>query len=248
MKTFLCTCVCAGLLFFAGGCTDTEDPITPMPEPDPEPTSLRSGLLFHTPFSGNANDIGLYGLSGTVTGATLTTDRHGNANEAYQFDGIDDVIDYGEARDLTLGDVMVYTIAAWVKLEDRGDTQRQTIITKFNQGVAAGWFLSVNGDQKIQTYRNQPPWSIASENAVPYGEYVHVAATYDGSNLAVWLNGELDGTVNFGRNDHDRNTHLLIGGIHSQNEVLPRLKGVVDEVRIYNRLLTEEERTWLANN
>jgi len=45
------------------------------------------------PFSGNANDaIGT--LHGTVNGATLTTDRFGNANSAYSFDGVNDAISF----------------------------------------------------------------------------------------------------------------------------------------------------------
>ena len=44
------------------------------------------------PFSGNANDaIGT--KHGTVNGPALTFDRFGNANSAYSFDGINDVID-----------------------------------------------------------------------------------------------------------------------------------------------------------
>lgn len=236
------------LLLFASACVVTDDEQPFMPEPDPEPTSLSTGLLFHVPFSGNADDIAVGGLSGTITGATLTEDRHGVANEAYRFDGVDDVINYGAAPALSLGQRETYTIAAWVKLEDRGDAQRSQIITKFNGGVAAGWYLSVNSDERIQSYRNQPPWSLSGTPTVTYDEYNHVAATYDGENLSVWLNGELNSTVLFGANSHDRATDLLIGGIHSQNEVVPLLKGTLDEVRIYNRVLTQEEFTWLAEN
>jgi hypothetical protein len=42
------------------------------------------------PFNGNANDESGNGNNGTVNGATLTTDRFGNVNNAYNFDGVDD--------------------------------------------------------------------------------------------------------------------------------------------------------------
>ena len=44
-----------------------------------------NGLVGYWPFSGNANDEGGNGNNGTVSGATLTTDRNGNANSAYLF-------------------------------------------------------------------------------------------------------------------------------------------------------------------
>ena len=51
-----------------------------------------SGLVGWWPFNGNANDESGNGNNGTVNGATLTTDRLGNVNAAYSFDGIDDFI------------------------------------------------------------------------------------------------------------------------------------------------------------
>ena len=51
-----------------------------------------NGLVGYWPFNGNANDESGNGNNGTVNGATLTTDRFGNANSAYSFDGVDDYI------------------------------------------------------------------------------------------------------------------------------------------------------------
>jgi hypothetical protein len=48
-----------------------------------------NGLVGYWPFNGNANDISGNGNNGTVNGATLTTDRFGNTNSAYSFDGND---------------------------------------------------------------------------------------------------------------------------------------------------------------
>lgn len=237
------------LLLFASACVVSDDEQPFVPQPDPEPTSLSTGLLFHVPFSGNADDIAVGGLAGSVTGATLTEDRHGVANEAYRFNGVDDFINYGSTPDLAFGSRSTYTMAAWVKLEDLGEDKRNYILSKFNGGVAAGWYLATNEDEEIQTYRNVNPWSTSSSNpVVTYGEYIHVASSFDGSNLSVWLNGELVGTTEFGGHPTDVVTDILIGGIHSQNNVVPQFKGTIDEVRIYNRILTEEERTWLAEN
>ena len=46
-----------------------------------------NGLAGYWPFTGNANDVSGNGNNGTNNGATLTTDRFGNANSAYSFNG-----------------------------------------------------------------------------------------------------------------------------------------------------------------
>ena len=51
------------------------------------PASLQNGLVGYWPFCGNANDASGNNNNGTVNGATLTSDRFGNSNSAYQFNG-----------------------------------------------------------------------------------------------------------------------------------------------------------------
>src|SRR5262245_24517563 len=55
-------------------------------------SALETGLVAHYTFSGNALDVSGFGNHGTVAGATLTTDRFGGADSAYQFDGLNDNI------------------------------------------------------------------------------------------------------------------------------------------------------------
>ena len=53
-----------------------------------------NGLQGWWPFSGNANDGSTNGYNGTVNGATLTSDRFGNSNNAYSFNGTNSQISY----------------------------------------------------------------------------------------------------------------------------------------------------------
>ncbi|WP_297868447.1 gliding motility-associated C-terminal domain-containing protein [uncultured Flavobacterium sp.] len=59
--------------------------ITPISNNCSLPTNLQNGLVGYWPFCGNANDESGNGNNGTVNGATLTTDRFGNPNNAYYF-------------------------------------------------------------------------------------------------------------------------------------------------------------------
>ncbi len=71
------------LLLFTMGFVMTVQMITAQ-VPSNIPTG---GLVAYYPFNGNANDVSGNGYNGTVNGATLTTDRFGNPNSAYNFNG-----------------------------------------------------------------------------------------------------------------------------------------------------------------
>ena len=70
-----------------------------------------NGLVGYWPFNGNANDESGNGNNGTVNGATLTTDRLGTANCAYNFDGINDFI-IANSNPLYVSDIL--TISIWI--------------------------------------------------------------------------------------------------------------------------------------
>ena len=55
---------------------------------------LQDGLVGYWPFCENSNDV-VGGNNGTTVGPTLSTDRFGNVNNSYAFDGVDDYIDMG---------------------------------------------------------------------------------------------------------------------------------------------------------
>ncbi|MFM7978911.1 MAG: hypothetical protein ACKPKO_06305, partial [Candidatus Fonsibacter sp.] len=69
-----------------------------------------NGLVGWWPFNGNANDESGNNHNGTVNGATLTSDRFGNVNSAYSFDGINDYIVTSNINNGIPGD---YTLSVW---------------------------------------------------------------------------------------------------------------------------------------
>ena len=77
-------------------------------------------------FNGNANDESGNGNNGTVNGATLTTDRFGNSDSAYDFDGIDDSISVNNAETLNLTNEV--TLSAWISVTN--NSSWATIISK----------------------------------------------------------------------------------------------------------------------
>ena len=72
-------------------------------------------LIAYYPFNGNVNDESSNENNGTNFGASLTTDRFGNENAAFQFDGVDDYIEIIPVSDVTaIGD---FTFSVWTYLE-----------------------------------------------------------------------------------------------------------------------------------
>jgi len=85
-----------------------------------------NGLVAWYPFHGNANDSSGNGHNGTVNGATLTTDRFGNANYAYSFNGNGNII----TLDNTIGNFGTsdFTISAWINGDYSGESGSSSLL------------------------------------------------------------------------------------------------------------------------
>ncbi|MBC7891877.1 MAG: hypothetical protein H7Y12_06685, partial [Sphingobacteriaceae bacterium] len=97
-------------------------------------------------FTGNANDESGNGLHGTINGATLTTDRFGNANRAMSFDGNDNITFTGVPTTQTDN----WTIATWVKLANLTQQDGVFVFNGFDNGSV--------GDGYSVLCRNEGPF------------------------------------------------------------------------------------------
>ena len=76
---------------------------------------LNDGLVAYYPFNGNANDESGNGNDGVVNGATLTEDRHGQFNSAYDFQN--GYIDVPNANPLASVGTGPFSVSLWGKME-----------------------------------------------------------------------------------------------------------------------------------
>ena len=102
-------------------------------------------LVGYWPFNGNANDESGYGNNGIVTGATLTTDRFGNPNKAYRFDG-NDLISISHSATLNMLDSLSFSV--WVKPQTLAGTRM--IFGKSNYTTRTNYLLRVKPNGYIQ--------------------------------------------------------------------------------------------------
>ncbi len=181
---------------------------------------------------------------GTIYGATQTTGRVGNA---LNFDGVNDYVDCGDAP--SLNPTKAISLEAWImtnRITDDGTPQSyQTIVSKFWKN---GYFLRINPGGRIGFgVTSIRPISLQTEPVLEVGQWYHVAGTYDwSSGLSIYINGQLIDNAGYDGNVTNVNSYLTMGAWTESH--LSNFDGVIDEVAIYNRALSEEEITHHYNN
>ena len=209
-----------------------------LPDAGPIPSN---GLVGWWPFNGNANDESGLGTNGVVTGATLTTDRFGVANSAYYYDGIDqiDMANYPQIVNAQ------GTISLWFKtayVGKQGILFIETMPGNFNEHVAISWYEYVDrleGDVKFNSgCKPGKGWTKAfSTLSYKDDKWHHAVQTWGDGAVKLYVDGELVGVQPSPLNNADvcaNATMILTIGL-----------GKIDDVAIYNRILTASERARL---
>jgi Concanavalin A-like lectin/glucanases superfamily/Secretion system C-terminal sorting domain len=208
-----------------------------------------NGLVGWWPFNGNANDESGNGNNGTVNGATLTSDRNGNLNSAYAFDGVDDGIitpdsgfSYGSSD---------RSINLWVKDESVGSYC--SIMVRYGSHAPSQgcWILHNNNCNPTQPFGNlradffnSGVWS--GNNSMSNSNWNMVSISMQNSNCMIYLNGTLIAQGNVIATTTPANNSFYIGGdiVNVPNYFF---KGDLDDIGIWNRALTQQEITDLYN-
>ena len=209
--------------------------------------SLVNGLVAYYPFCGNANDQSGNGLNGTVNGATLTTDRFGNSNNAYNFNGTSDFIKVldNDLLDLTQN----LTLSAWIS--PNSVVNEQAVFGKGKISSQTGYSLLHNvliPEKTGISIQNAPiPASEAHINSstLNLNTWYQLVGTYNGSELKLYLNGVLVDTVSTSLQLMPNSlTDLFIG---CELSGFRFFNGKIDDIGIWNRALTLQEVTQLFN-
>jgi PKD repeat protein len=176
--------------------------------------------------SGNAN-------KGTVSGATrIATDHFGRA---LKFDGKDDWVTVNATSRLNLTTAM--TLEAWV-FPTTTSGVRDILI---KEGSTADIY-----NLYARNWRGRPESNVflggknrvAEGTALPANRWTHVAGTYDGTTLRLFINGVQTASTPMSGPIATSTGPLRIGGNSLWGEFF---QGYIDEVRIYNRALTQPE-------
>lgn len=209
---------------------------------------LNDGLVAYYPFNGNANDESGHGNNGTVYGATLTSDMFGNLNSAYLFDGIDDYINVGNSADFNF--VAGVTFAAWINPSKLPYNQSPIIDKWVNSMEDKHLYFLPNAKVRFYLFNCFNGENMDSNNTIPLNQWTFVTATYYGTTAKIYLNGVLDSRKSVNRRCIENLTSNMYFGFNPERawtqEAVP-FSGIIDEVRIYNRTLSESEIQELYN-
>jgi gliding motility-associated-like protein len=204
------------------------------------PSNLKAGLKAYYPFSGNANDVSGNNNNGTVTGATLTTDRFGNANSAYSFNG-SSFIDLGNISGVGYSSSQDITMSFWINEGASG-----TVISKYtNLDAPNSNFFFAKATSSAQVAGNGTN-SFTANNITDYRwtNYVFIASA--GTNKSfIYRNGILVATGSLNANGSLSATKIMLGRLMGSPSNF--YTGKIDDVFIYNRVLTAAEIAQLSN-
>lgn len=202
------------------------------------PTSLQAGLVGYWPFCGNANDESGNGNNGTVNGATLTSDRNGVSNSAYNFDGINDfIIAPGNSQFSNNSK----TIAFWVNFNTSSGGEE--IICLGSQSSTT-WGCIVDNGLMVLNYgrgcTNNPSQPAPINLTMANWHQLIFVSTGVAGNTSMYFDGQFIGSgstaISVGSCS---NSNLYFGvDIFSSPE---HFDGKLDDICIWNRALTTSE-------
>ncbi|UTW62300.1 T9SS type A sorting domain-containing protein [bacterium SCSIO 12741] len=208
--------------------------------------SINTDLIHYYPFSGNANDAIGNKNGTTMGGVSLTTDRHNNANSAYDFDGINDQI---QTNGWDLSDTDVVTISAMVKPDNITSSTYYNIT---RQGPwPANYLLAFQHNGTLLSFGIHSgnvylelDVAITASNYTD-GNWHCITGVYDGKNMYLYSDGKLIGT-------RTKTGKLAAPGTIKQSigSYLTRefFDGKIDEVRVYKRALDSNDVKMLCDS
>ena len=208
------------ILLVASGTVSCSREKMEQPQPVPAPQTPAAVLKF----DGNLLDsMGKINVNSIIMGAPLHgTDRFGNANSALYLDG---------GTRFTYGNVLLkgkaVTLATWVKVFSLGGGLHFFARVTDDKSVALsqisdkfGTSVSVPGTNSVQSNTIDNAWH-------------HLAMTYDGQEIKLYVDGVLANSVVHEGSIGDAPKELVLGGFLNTN-----WKGYIDDLRIYSEVKT----------
>lgn len=192
------------------------------------------------PFNGNANDESGNGNNGIVTGATLTTDRFGNPNKAYRFDG-NDLISISHSATLNMLDSLSFSV--WVKPETLAGTRM--IFGKSNYTTRTNYLLRVKPDGYIQWEYDGYTDTDSAPLQLNTWHHIVVTATGPGLIKRVYIDNQLIKETITSSGPFGQITDPFTIGYASYGAEY--FTGAIDDIRMYNKVLSINEIGSLFN-
>jgi hypothetical protein len=210
--------------------------------------TLIPGLVAYYPFDGNADDESGNNHHGTVYGAASVTDRFGNPDAAYQFDG---TADYIELSNESAFDFTEFTISFWTRI---------TTLPVVPGPSTPGYYCVVSkagvnlGNYTIRLFKTGGAsycylgyahgtsggnWNTSCYEEIYLNRYYHIVVTMS-DEIRCYYDGVLLSTSSSMPEAIHTDGNVMIGKYDSLTEPY-YFNGIIDDVRFYNRSLSASE-------
>ncbi|MEY4521491.1 MAG: Internalin-J precursor [Bacteroidota bacterium] len=217
-----------------------------------------NNLVGWWPFNGNANDESGNGNNGTVNGAVMATDRFGNSNNSFSFDGIDDFIEIDINTTLPIG----LSISVWISSNlPNSQFEHKGIVWSRLSGPSPNPPYPANQATGIMIHPNGILCTASDGNSIVQiqdtGQYYndaswyHLVFTYEANSgfSKIFVNGietKSIQSLNLSPIDLAYNT-IKIGKDEITGYGNRHWNGLIDDIGIWNRALTACEIKNLYN-
>lgn len=205
-------------------------------------STVRSADWVSTEYNNQSDPDSFYtvGSQEVIEDLTREQTRPGRLGQSLYFDEVDDYVEAPYDSSLNPG---TFSVAAWVRAETFGSTQSvvsSRSITASDEGyilyIRSGVPQLWNGNGSGGTV-----WDKLLGSTLETGRWYHVIGTYDGTNQRLYVNGELDAGPQAAGLDVNNENPLRIGAGQNEGSANFFFHGDIDDVRIYNRALSDEE-------
>jgi len=193
------------------------------------------------------NDSSAYGNSGTL-GANSSAasddpiweeDNHCIQGKCLRFDGVDDYVLVPNSTSLNPTNL---TASAWIKVNTTASGKEQAIISKWGDVSFQDTFnFNIDNNKVKLSVKLGSGWqSVTGATNLQTGIWYHLAGTFDGTNIKVYVNGRLDATTAQSGSITSSTATLRIGraGALVSNQFFA---GLIDEAKVYSFAKTDAE-------
>ena len=157
---------------------------------------------------------------------------------ALDFDGTNDVVTLPVTK--MVANYATLSISAWIKRDATG--ARHAIWASGKSSGTSAVFVRIQNTDKIQYFEETGTYAISGATSLASAVWYHVCWTRTNSGVIIYLNGVVD-AVDAGRAPatFTNDAADVIGAIWSAGALTNFYDGQMDDVRIYNRTLSQQE-------
>ena len=200
------------------------------------------GLVGEWLFDGNAIDTSGNANNGTVNGAELANDRFGNPNSAYYFNRSS----YIEIANSALMEYTTMTLSVWAKDNRDGtwntsENSQGMILAKHVSTSGSGYFLgNIYSDSSTTYFIGNGGSNQAYATRIDQSWHF-IIGTYDTGLAKLYIDGQFVSSIAFSPEMAHSTANIRIGSLSPGGPYYAYWEGIVDDARIYNRVLSDNE-------